>query len=713
MASQRTSWIAGGLAFCLAAGTLLASEYRGTIRAGGLPLPGATVTATRGDQKLAATTDERGLFRFADLSDGAWTLAVEMVGFQKMTRDVGVAADAPAPVWDLQYLSEQALLAGFGEAPAAAERAATQRPAFRRVDVNQSANSSAAAADGALKTEEVADLTQNAANSFLVQGSMSSALGLGTQNDWGPRGMEMGGGPGGPGGPGPGGMGDGPPGGDGGGRGGRGGPGGAAFSGGPGGGGPGGGGPGGGGPGGGFGGGPGGPGGGGPMGGGRSGPPPGGPDWMGRPNAMAFGNGRRNPNNSYQFGANFSLDNSALDARSFSVTGANLSKPAYANGRGGLNFGGPLRIPHLVSASRQILFSVNYQFNRNRTGSDSNPVNMPTALERSGIFTTTIYDPATGAPFPNNQVPANRINAASAALLAYFPLPNLPYATRNYQTSLIGRNDSQNLNARLSNIKLDAKDRLNFGLGYQGSSSITPNLLQFSDTGSGSGINANLAWSHTFATHLTNNLQYTFSRMRQQTDPYFANRSNVAAELGILGTSASAGNWGPPNLSFTNYGSLSDGTLSRNRNQTATAAESLIWVHGAHNLTFGGDYRRLQFNQFSDSNGRGSFTFNGSATSLLVNGVAQSGTGYDLADFLLGAPTTASIRYGNPDKYLRGSGYDGFVNDDWRITSRLTLMAGLRWEYASPVTEKYDRLVNLLLGPGDATVQQLVPGQRN
>ena len=104
MASQRTSWIAGGLAFCLAAGTLLASEYRGTIRAGGLPLPGATVTATRGDQKLAATTDERGLFRFADLSDGAWTLAVEMVGFQKMTRDVGVAADAPAPVWDLQYL---------------------------------------------------------------------------------------------------------------------------------------------------------------------------------------------------------------------------------------------------------------------------------------------------------------------------------------------------------------------------------------------------------------------------------------------------------------------------------------------------------------------------------------------------------------------------------------------------------------------------------
>ena len=255
------------------------------------------------------------------------------------------------------------------------------------------------------------------------------------------------------------------------------------------------------------------------------------------------------------------------------------------------------------------------------------------------------------------------------------------------------------------------KDRLNFGMGYQGTSSITPNLLQFADTGSGSGINANLAWSHSFTTHLTNNLTYNFSRMRQQADPYFANRSNVAAELGIEGTSQTAANWGPPNLSFTNYGSLSDASWSLNRNQTSTVADSLMWVHGEHNLTFGADYRRQQFNQFSDNNGRGAYTFDGSATSLLVNGVAQSGTGYDLADFLLGMPTTASIRYGDPDKYFRGSGYDGFVNDDWRITSRLTLLAGMRWEYAAPVTELYNRLVNVLLGPGDATIEQLEPGE--
>ena len=191
---------------------------------------------------------------------------------------------------------------------------------------------------------------------------MSSAAGLGQQNDWGPRGMDggpmtmIGGGPGGPG------MGPGGPGG----------------------------GPGGGGP-------P--PGGGGPgmmMGGGGRG---GGPDWQRGPNAMAFGNGRRNPQNSYQMGANFSLDNSALDARSFSVTGADVGKPAYAAGRGGVMLGGPLRIPGLVSASKRILFNINYEFQRNHTGTTSNPVNMPTVLERAGDFSGlafTVYDPAAG-----------------------------------------------------------------------------------------------------------------------------------------------------------------------------------------------------------------------------------------------------------------------------------------------------------------------------
>ena len=264
--------------FTLLAATALlaAAEHHGTVKTGSLPVPGATITAVQGDKTIVATTDERGAYRFADLADGLWNVEVRMLGFDGTSREVAVAPGAPAPEWQLQFLTESALVTALGGNPEARKAAPARQPQqFQRLGVNQASNAPAAATDGAIKTEEMADLTQNAANSFIVQGSMSSAAELAQQNDWGPRpgmdggpGMMMGpgGGMGGPGG-------EGPPGG-GGGRGG-----------GPGGGGPGGGGPGGGG---GFGGpgmmmgggGRGGPGGGGP--GGPGGGGPGGPDGGGR-----------------------------------------------------------------------------------------------------------------------------------------------------------------------------------------------------------------------------------------------------------------------------------------------------------------------------------------------------------------------------------------------------------------------------------------------
>lgn len=137
------------------------------------------------------------------------------------------------------------------------------------------------------------------------------------------------------------------------------------------------------------------------------------PGWQGRPNAMAFGNARRNPQNMYMASLSFSLDNSVLDARTYSVTGAAVDKPAYGSGRGGIMFGGPLQIPKLVSASRRILFTFNYQFQRSRTGTVSDTVNVPTALERTGDFSqtlvngapVTIYDPLSGTPFPGKKSP--------------------------------------------------------------------------------------------------------------------------------------------------------------------------------------------------------------------------------------------------------------------------------------------------------------------
>jgi hypothetical protein len=85
-----------------------------------------------------------------------------------------------------------------------------------------------------------------------------------------------------------------------------------------------------------------------------------------------------------------------------------------------------------------------------------------------------------------------------------------------------------------------------------------------------------------------------------------------------------------------------------------------------------------------------------------VNGVAVPGTGSDFADFLLGTPDTASLAFGNADKYFRSNFDDAYIVDNWQIESGLTINASLRWEYGSPPTELYGRLVNLDIAPGYA-----------
>lgn len=722
---------------------LSGAEYHSVVRANGLPVPGVTITAKQGDTTLVTTSGEQGEFSFPEIGDGQWSFEFKMTGFETISRTVVLPAAMPS-AWELKILSRERILSTLKRATADSKTAAAAAvpasaapaprpasrqtannvrggPGFQRLNVNQAAEAPAFEADTGLRTEDVADLSQSAANSFIVQGSLSSALGMPQQNDWGfgPFPMAMGGmhgpqmmGMGGPPGMNPdgGGLATNEPMGAQVGPRGPGGPGG--FAGRPGGpaGGPGG-----------FAGRPGGPGGGPPGGlrgrGGVAGPVirhdgPGRPDWQARRNSMAFGNNRRNPRNQYNGMGMFSLNDSIWDARSFSVTGARVDKPDYSNARGGVMIVGPLRIPKLVSADKEILFTFNLHFSRDRTGTVSDPVTMPTPLERAGDFSRTrvggvpvaIFDPATGAPFPGNVIPASRISPQAPSLLSFFPEPNLPFEIRNYQTSWTGSSNSYNIGSRLSNIRIGSKDRLNGNFAYQGSNHTTPNLLAFTDTGSGRGINTGLMWSRNITAALINNVQFSFSRMRQQMLPFFSYSRNVAAELGIAGVSQQPANWGPPELRFTNYPSLTDANFSLNRNQTVSVGESLLIVHGQHNVRVGGNLRRMQINQLADSNGRGTWTFNG----LMTAAPGLPSTGYDLADFLLGMPTTASIRHGNPDKYFRSSGYEVYVNDDWRIHPAFSLNFGLRWDYTTPISEKYGRLVNLAIGPSFTTAAPVI-----
>ena len=220
-----------------------------------------------------------------------------------------------------------------------------------------------------------------------------------------------------------------------------------------------------------------------------------------------------------------------------------------------------------------------------------------------------------------------------------------------------------------------------------------PSLFNFLDTTDTLGIIAGINWRHTLSPRLFGTLGYQYSRFSTRTTPFFENRENVSGAAGINGNNQDPMNWGPPSLTFSSgITPLTDAQAAFNRNQTSALSYSLFWYHTPHNVTFGVDYRRQQFNDLGQQNARGTFTFTGAAT------------GSDFADFLLGVPDTSAIAFGNADKYFRDGMYDAYANDDWRVSPELTINWGLRWEYGSPVTEKYGRLVNLDVAPGFSAV---------
>src|ERR1019366_447280 len=138
-----------GLVVCLAPALVQASEHHGIVRFAGLPVPGATVTATQGEKKVAAVTDPQGIYTFADLADGVWNLQVEMLCFTTLKMEVAVAPNAPSPEWELKLLP-------FAEIKASAPPPA---PAAVPTPTTATAATQTAAAPAASPTPSLTDKT--------------------------------------------------------------------------------------------------------------------------------------------------------------------------------------------------------------------------------------------------------------------------------------------------------------------------------------------------------------------------------------------------------------------------------------------------------------------------------------------------------------------------------------------------------------------------
>jgi hypothetical protein len=641
-----------------------AAHVTGTVRCAGLPIPGATVTATRGGQKLTTITDDAGRYEL-DLPGGTWNVAVDMVAFTPARREL-VAGDAPVNVdYALEVRPAQSQQQFANRGPGGGPPG--QR-GFRNLSLNQTAQIDALteAAQTGAEQQQNTPTPGNANEAFLMNGTLDRGLqqaqqpnvfgegqgGWNQQNQGNPFGQQ-----------GAQGQGGGPGGGPGGGFGGGGGRGGGGFGGGRGG----------------FGG-PGGPGG--P--GGRRGP--------GQFNGP-FGNRAGRGRQGYHGSLSFSLDNSALDARPFSLTGQTVPKPSYAQSRFSFAGGGPLMIPKLVRSPKTFLF-FSYFGTRARNPYDGVGT-VPTEAERAGDFsalTAQLYDPTTHQPIPGNQIPTSMQDPAALRLLNLIPLPNQPGLVRNYQHTTSTGNNADNFGVR-ANHNLSQKDRFDGNFNAQHRNGTGAQLFGYTDTTSGAGITTNIGWTHNFSSTTLNHATGSFSRNSSQTTPFFAYGTDVAS--GIGGISEAPIDYGPSTLSFTNFASLGDASAVRTVNQTTGVADTVTLIRGTHSITAGGGYRRMQINQKTDQNSRGTFTFTGLETSGFgADGQALPNTGFDFADFLLGYPYSSSVS-GDRSDYFRAWAANAFVADDWHLRANLTVNAGLRYEYFSPYSEKYNRLANL------------------
>ncbi len=555
-------------------------------------------------------------------------------------------------------------------------------------------------------------------DSFLLQGTVGQGMSAN-----GPGGMGFG-----PGGFGPGGLAPEAPGGPGG----PGGPGAMVF-GGPGGAGPGGGGAGGGGRGGGGGTmrGGGGPGGGGQvmaMAGGPGGMPPGG-IFAGRSRLM------RQAINRMRFGFYDQYSNSALNAKSYSITGQDFPKIASYNERFGANLGGPLKIPHLYNGVDKTYFFLNYQHQLVKNAVDAFSL-VPTPDERNGNFCSvghnfTLYNPFSNLSNPSSprtilgngcQIPGSQIDSAANGLLAFIPPPNIPAQsgplgqTYNY---LLQSTTPQNTDTVNLHVLHTINSKFNVNGGYNLSSSRVDTLGDFASIrGNESTLsqNVNLSLNHNWTPSMVESTSINWSRNRAQLLSANSFVNNIAGQLGISGVSTDPMNYGIPEIQFSSLGSLNDPVPSLDRNQTMRFMEGWTYIHGAHTVRFGGEIRRIQLNTDADPNPRGRFLFTGQMTSQ-VNPAGHSletpadEPYYEFADFLLGLPYNTQVRTGDPNTYFRNWEFITYGQDDWRVNKKFTVLLGLRYTAVTPPVELFNHIADLDLNANATAVQVVTPGQ--
>ena len=429
------------------------------------------------------------------------------------------------------------------------------------------------------------------------------------------------------------------------------------------------------------------------------------------------------------------LRNNNLDANNFLTNAAGLPRAPFHQNQFGGAVGGPI-------LHNRTFFFADYQGTRQATSAGSSIRDVTPAALRSGDFSkvaTPIYDPDTrqlnssgvvvATPFPGNIIPQNRLNPAAVATAQLVPEPNFgtPGAlARNYfyQPSRFSNTDQGDIRVDQSiSAKNNVYGRFSISRNSQPAVGNFPGFIGGGTSSQDNSEQAALSDVHIFSATLVNEFRFGYIRHNGsilgsgQDGVGFAQQHNMALfPAPVLGFPSIAFNYSGQlsgTAEFTGWGGGDPNLNIENRFQWV---DNVSWTHGAHAVKFGGDVRRQRFDTLKGTPFFGQEIFGATFTSSSN----AAGSGLPLADFLLGYPSfiqgTPMIDWGRQRSTYAGA----FIQDDWKVTRRLTLNFGLRYElFTQPVDARdLGSLFNILNGqyalPGkDGYTRAIVDGDHN
>ncbi|HEU0120312.1 MAG TPA: TonB-dependent receptor, partial [Bryobacteraceae bacterium] len=395
----------------------------------------------------------------------------------------------------------------------------------------------------------------------------------------------------------------------------------------------------------------------------------------------------------YEFLRNDKLDAENYFQNYFNTSARRLPKQGIRQNQFGAVINGPVVIPKLYNGKDKTFFMFNYEGRRRRLPGAASSALLPTDEFRNGDFSQLLraanpiqlVDPLNGTPFAGNIIPSSRISNTAKSLLPFWEKPQVavadPQSGFNYTGGGIDSMDDNQYFAK-GDHNFSVKDKI---MGRYAMNKVSWNTYagtspQFSYLVLGRNDNVATQWIHVFSPAAVLETRYGYTRSK---DDSFNPRANTDFNLAALGMDGfrvvNDGNRpltkrevGLPSINLSNglQGLAErDGGNGFDDNQLHQIGTNLNLSFGRHNVKAGGELRRISLYRGAANVPRGAFTFTGNIT------------GHSFAQFLLGLPSSTDTPEGLPITDVRQNRTGFYVTDDWKVSRKLTMNIGVRYEY--------------------------------